>query len=200
MRDIKYLQNSKTTGRAFVPLITGDFEDFNHCVPIACANMLKYWRDQRGHNYISQDWELVYWKIRSYVRGLRFLGKQYGELNIRAYFAMKKFFQDELDLEDPRANYGLMIFNPYWLIQWLDGQQPVVIGLDSRVLGQSLGFHACLALGYRQVGYGYEIRISNGWDRSIDHWISYRDVIDGFYLSPVAMDMVYASLEYENIR
>lgn len=167
-------------GFGFVPYTMNEFAGYdNHCAPTCGMNILKYWRDCRGvPNIILGNHHLI--AFDSLRREMNHSSTN-GTNPYSAYTGIYDYLNNN---GLTRFNYleyrGKQVNNTFdwtWIITQIRHGYPLYIGTTGYPSANSAS-HAVFGIGYQDCSDGKWIRVADGWDRSISHFLYYTGVYD----------------------
>lgn len=158
-------------GWGFEPAEMKDFSGYgNHCSPTAAINMLKYWSDKRGVTTIySGNISNAFAHLRECMPG----GDYEGVYEWDAYLGAREYLQKcSLHCEEGSDYYDKNI-SWYWIKKQITNGNALYISKNLSDYDGRNGYHAFLGIGYEEYSYGKYIRVCDGWDKSISHFIRF---------------------------
>ena len=164
----------------FVPFVTDDFTNVNHCVPTAATNLVYYWSRIRpgahrnlwfGSENAINDEQAVFGMLYCGLR-TEYSGTVNNEIipGLRA-FARARY--DDVAGSDFQTNVSWSFITSH-----INASIPMIVTLGD---DPKYEYHAILCVGYQECSDGNFLRMADGGSRTISNFYYFKGSINGAY-------------------
>ena len=149
----------------------------NHCVPTAGYNMLSYWVNCRGIRKLYSNPDPLF-TFKDLALSMGFTPPESGTTAWKGYSGMLNYIQTNNLTKEKGSDFAYQNgFDWVWIKTQIKNGNALLISTDGYYSPENECYigdsHAVLGLGYQDCNDGNWIRVADGYDNSISHFLLY---------------------------